>query len=173
MFFGTEKGNRLELSVNESTCEGAGRVSQGDGAVMENRSRRMAHGDSRSARTSSSREQQSSCFWIFYEAVEHVSCVTDFCRVGRVLYPSWGTTPRNFTGTGVVAALQLVRYLGKTWRSLIFVWWFLVRLLFFLLHVPAGRHSSTPDSRRVRLCSRLPCGSYGAGSTTDSNHCSL
>ena len=31
----------------------------------------------------------------------------------------------------------------------------------------AGRHSdSTPDSRRVRLYSRLPCGSYGAGSPT-------
>ena len=27
--------------------------------------------------------------------------------------------------------------------------------------MPAGRHfDSTPDSRRVRLCSRLPCGSY-------------
>ena len=33
--------------------------------------------------------------------------------------------------------------------------------------MPACRHSdSTPDSRRVRLCSRLPCGSYGAGSPT-------
>ena len=33
--------------------------------------------------------------------------------------------------------------------------------------MPAGRHSdSTPDGRRVRLCSRLPYGSYGAGSPT-------
>ena len=33
--------------------------------------------------------------------------------------------------------------------------------------MPAGRHSdSSPDSKRVRLCSRLPCGSYGAGSPT-------
>ena len=33
--------------------------------------------------------------------------------------------------------------------------------------MPAGRHSdSTPDSRRVRLYSRLPCGSYGAGVPT-------
>ena len=54
-------------------------------------------------------------------------------------------------------------YRRKPW---IFVWWFLVRLLFFHC-VPAGRHSdSTPDSRCVRLCSRLPCGSYGAGSPT-------
>ena len=31
--------------------------------------------------------------------------VTDFCRVGGVVYPSWGTTPRNFefSSTGVVA----------------------------------------------------------------------
>ena len=36
----------------------------------------------------------------------------------------------------------------------------------FSLHA-RGRHSdSTPDSRRVRMCSRLPCGSYGAGSPT-------
>ena len=42
---------------------------------------------------------------VFYEAVvQHVTFVTDFCRVGRVVYPSWGTTPRNFkfSGTGVV-----------------------------------------------------------------------
>ena len=49
---------------------------------------------------------------------------------------------------------------------MISVLWFLVPLL--LLHcMPAGRHSnSTPDSRRVCLYSRLPCGSYGAGSLT-------
>ena len=130
----------------------------------------MAHGDPRPALTPSSREQQSSSFqFFFYEAViQHVTYVTDICRVGRVVHPSWGTTPRNlqFSGTGVVAALQPVRYFGKTGRSLIFVWRLLVRLLFFHC-MPAGRHSdSTPDSRRVRLCSRLPRGSYGAGSPT-------
>ena len=107
--------------------------------------------------------------FFFYEAVvQHVTYVTDFCRVDRVVYPSWGTTPRNFqlSSAGVVAALQPVRYPGKTGRSLIFVWRFLVRLLLFHC-MPAGRHSdSIPDSRRVHLCSRLPCGSYGAGSPT-------
>ena len=42
----------------------------------------------------------------FFEAVvQHVTCVTDFGRVGRDVYPLWGTTPRNFqfSGTGVVA----------------------------------------------------------------------
>ena len=81
----------------------------------------------------------------------------------------WGTTPCNFqfSGTGAVAALQPVGPFGKPWRSLTFVWWFLVRLLFFHC-MPAGRHSDStlPHSRRVRLCSRLPCGSYGAGSPT-------
>ena len=42
-----------------------------------------------------------------YEAiVQHVTdVVTGFCRVCGVLYPSWGTTPRNFqfSSTGVVA----------------------------------------------------------------------
>ena len=44
---------------------------------------------------------------------------------------------------------------------------FLVPLLLFHCML-AGRHSdSTPDSRRVRLYSRLRCGSYGgAGSPT-------
>ena len=47
--------------------------------------------------------------------------------------------------------------------------WYLFGGFWFdcLFHcMPAGRHSdSTPDSRRVRLLySRLPCGSYGAGS---------
>ena len=41
----------------------------------------------------------------FHEAVvQHVTYVTDFGRLcGRVVYPSWGTTPRNFqfSGTGV------------------------------------------------------------------------
>ena len=42
--------------------------------------------------------------WPFYEAVvQHDTCVTDFCRVRRVV--SWGTTPGNFqfSGTCVVA----------------------------------------------------------------------
>ena len=41
----------------------------------------------------------------FYEAaVQHVTYVTDFCRVNRVVYASWGTAPRNFqfSATGVV-----------------------------------------------------------------------
>ena len=101
--------------------------------------------------------------------VQHVTYVTDFCRVcSRAVYPPWGTTPFNFqfSGTGVVAALQPVKYLGKAGRSLIFVLWFLVRLLLFHC-MPAGRHSdSTPDSMRVRLYSRLPCVSYGADSPT-------
>ena len=86
MFCGIEeKDNRLDLGANESTCEGAGRVSQGDEAAMKNASRGMAHGDPRPARTPSSREQRSSFFWIFYEAIVHVTWVTDFCRVDRVV----------------------------------------------------------------------------------------
>ena len=49
----------------------------------------------------------------FYEAVvQPVTYVSDFCRVCRtVVYPSRGTTRRNFqfSGTGVVAALQPVK----------------------------------------------------------------
>ena len=46
----------------------------------------------------------------FYEAVvQHVTYVTDFCRVGRVVYPFMGNDPPQFSGTGVVAALQPVR----------------------------------------------------------------
>ena len=60
---------------------------------MENHSKRMAHGDPRPARTPSSREQRSSFFLDFYEAVAQVTYVTNFCRVGRVAYPSWGTIP--------------------------------------------------------------------------------
>ena len=107
---------------------------------------------------------------IFYEAVvQLVPHVTEFCKVGRrVVYPSWGTTTRKcqFSGTGIVAALQPVKQLGKARRSPIIVLWFLVRLPFFH-SMPAGRQSdSTPHSRRVRLCSQLPCGSHGAGSLT-------
>ena len=42
----------------------------------------------------------------FYEAVvvQYVTYLTAFCRVSRVVYPSWGTTPRDFpfSGTGAV-----------------------------------------------------------------------
>ena len=70
----------------------------------------------------------------------------------------------NFSGTGVVVALQPVKKLRKAGRSL--VWWVLVRLLLFHC-MPAGRHSdSTQDSGRVCLRSRIPRGSYGAGSPT-------
>ena len=141
---------------------------------MENHIRRMAHGDPRPAQTPSSRGQRSSSFQGFFNegVVKHVTYVTDFCKVSRrVVYPSRGTTGRNFqfSGTGVVAALQPAKKLGKAGCSLkpVFVLlWVLVRLLLFHC-MPAGRHSdSAPDSRRVRLCSRLPCGSYSAGRST-------
>ena len=70
---------------------------------MEKYSRRMVN---RAARTPSSREQRSSFFSFLYEGVvQHVTYVNVFCRVGRVVYPSRGTTPREFqfSGTGVVA----------------------------------------------------------------------
>ena len=36
-------------------------------------------------------------FLYFFDAVvQHVTCFTDLYRIGRVVYPSWGTTPRNF-----------------------------------------------------------------------------
>ena len=68
----------------------------------------------------------------FYEAVvQHVTYVTGFCRIGKSCIPFMGNDPPQFSSTGVVAAQQPVKKLGKTGRSLIFVWWFLVRLLFF------------------------------------------
>ena len=93
-----------------------------DQAATENHSRRMAHGDPRPARTPSSRGQRSSFFQGFCNeaVVQHVTYVSDSCRVGgRVVYPSWGTTPRNFhfSGTGVVASLQPVKQLGKAGRG--------------------------------------------------------
>ena len=53
-------------------------------------------------------------FSVFFNeaVVQHVTYVTDFCRVGRrVVYPSWGTTRRNFkfSDTGVIAVLQPVK----------------------------------------------------------------
>ena len=53
---------------------------------------------------------------VLYEAVvQHVTYVTDFCRVGSVVKLSWGTTPRHFQllGTGVEPALNLSDTPGK------------------------------------------------------------
>ena len=114
-------------------------------------------------------------FMVYYEAVVQHTYVIVFLRVCTVVYRLRGTTTRNyeFSGTGVVvgtnasiggnrsATCQISREDGT-----IFLWWFLVRSLFFHC-MPAGRHAdSTIDSRRVRMCSRLPSGSQGAGSTT-------
>ena len=102
----------------------------------------MAHGDPRPARTPLSREQRSSFFRVFLRS-SSTTCYlrfTVFCRVSGVVYPSWGTTPRNFhiSCTGVEPGLQPVRYLGKTGRALPFVGlWRLVRFLFF--HCIASR----------------------------------
>ena len=79
---------------------------------MENQQQEDGTRDLRPARTPSSREQRSSFSGFFHETVvQHVTYDTDICRVGRVVYSSWGTTPRNFqfSGTCVVAALQPVR----------------------------------------------------------------
>ena len=133
MIFGTgEKRNRLELSVNECKSESARRVSQGDEAAMENHSRRMAQRDPRPARTPSSREQQHSFFIFFYDAVvQHVTYVTVLCRVGKVVYRSWETTPRNFqfSGTGVVAQSRAATSkITRKYRAVIgiFLRWFLI-----------------------------------------------
>ena len=108
----------------------------------------------------------------FYEAiVQHVIYATDSCRVDRVVYPSWGTTTRNFqfSGTGVVAqscaaTCQMTRKDGAIMEILNGGFWFDCP---FFQCMPTGRHSgSTPDIGRVRLCSRLPCGLHGAGSPT-------
>ena len=103
------RGNRLELSVNERACEAAGRVRQGDEAAMEP----QQGGGTRRPTTRTHTVITRAAIVVFYVAVVHVTYVTDFCRVGidGVVYPSWGTTLRNFNflGTGVVAALQSVR----------------------------------------------------------------
>ena len=106
----------MELSVNESKCETAGRVSYE--AVMENHSRRMAHGDPRPARTPSSRGQRSSFFSGFFNegVVKNVTYVTDFGRIGmKACIPLMGNEPPQFqfSGTGVVAALQPVNNSGR------------------------------------------------------------
>ena len=78
---------------------------------MENHSRRVAHGDPRPAHHHESSDRRFT--GIFCEAVvQHVTYVTAlFVGLARVAYRSWGTTPLNFqfSGTGVVAALQPVR----------------------------------------------------------------
>ena len=77
-------------------------------------------------------------------------------RKRRILDSSYRATARQ----------QLDSWTSSRYTKMMFVLWFLVRLLLFHC-MPAGRHSnSTPDRRRVRLCSRLPCGSYCADSPT-------
>ena len=45
-----------------------------------------------------------------YLAVVHVTYVTSFSNVGRVIYPSWGKTRRKFQGRrGCTATYQRVR----------------------------------------------------------------
>ena len=112
------------------------------------------------------------CF--FYEAVLllYLSIhVTGLRSVGRVVYPSWEIIPSNDRGPGIIAVLLVFRQPGKTRRSFMFVWWVLVRFLFF--RCLSASLDSTPDLRAcVSPCSRLPCVSYGAGSTPDSKCCS-
>ena len=63
--------------------------------------------------------------------------------------------------SGCAATCQITRESGAIIVICIVV---LARLLLFHC-MTAGRHSdSTPDSGSVRLCSRLTCDSYGAGS---------
>ena len=72
-----------------------------------------------------------------------------FFRDGRVVYPSWETTPRNFQGRDC-AFCQIVRA-GDVAIVVICVVVFGSIALFHCM--PAGRHSdSTPDSKRVLLC---------------------
>ena len=168
-YLGTgEKRSRLELSVNENKCERAGRVTK-----AMRRSTRTTRREYHTTSTHTIITRASIVFcsgFLNVAVVQQFTCVTDFCIAGRRnVYPSWGTTSSwdfRLSGRGVVTALQHVKLLRKVGRSLLFVLVFFVRLL--LIHcMPAGRHSdSTLRSSRVRLCSRLPCGSCGAGSPT-------
>ena len=110
----------------------------------------------------------------FYEAVvKHVTYVTDFCRVGRVVYPSWGTTPRNFqiSGKGVVAALQPVRQPRKTRRSLIFVRMvFFGSIALFSLH---ARGSSLGQHSKQQACSSVLTITVRFVQCRQPNRCSL
>ena len=95
-----------------------------------------------------------------------------FVELARVVYPSWGTNPRNFqlSGTGIVAALQPSCQITREEGAIIGLCIIMVvfgSIGLLSLHAPTDHHSdSTPDSKRVRLCSQLRCGSYGTGSPT-------
>ena len=67
--------------------------------------------------------------------------------------PFMGNDPHTYRGTWYHScAAPFVRQSGKTWRSLIFVGWFLVRLLFFHRMPPSCHSDITPGSRSVPLC---------------------
>ena len=94
--FGTgEKGNRLELSVNESKCECAGRASQGDEAAMENHSRRTTHAETHDPYAHRHHESSDRLFsWFFYEAVVQHMLLTSLIFVELVeLYTFHGKRP--------------------------------------------------------------------------------
>ena len=102
--------------------------------------------------------------------------LTSLVLVGlTICIPFTRKDPLNYQGRGIIrsscAAPFFVKTSGKRWRSMIVVWWFLIRLLFFHC-MSASRHSdSTPDSKQAcsSLCSRLPRVLYGSDSTPDSN----
>ena len=128
---------------------------------MEGHSRRMAHGYPRPARSPSLREQQSSISDFFCGAqIQRDTYVIDFCRVGRVVRPSCGEGPPEISifrnescGCRCILWDRSGRRGDQGFGSI---------ARFDCM--TAGRHfDRTPDSRRVGLCSRLPCGSYGAG----------
>ena len=86
LFFGTgEKGNRLEGSGNESTCEGSGRLSQGDKAGMEmaagrhteTHDRRAHHHESIGHRLSLFSSRGSNMYLLFVS-------LTGVCSVGEL-----------------------------------------------------------------------------------------
>ena len=61
--------------------------------------------------------------------------------------------PPQLSGTWYHScAAPFFRQSGKTWRPLILVCWFLVRLLFVLRMSASRRSDSTPDCRSVTLC---------------------
>ena len=77
-------------------------MSKGEKADMEIQSCIMAHGDQRPARTPllSLKQRSSSILRFFYKAVvQHVTYVTDFSRVGRVVSctPFMGNNPPDFS----------------------------------------------------------------------------
>ena len=117
---------------------------------MENGSRTV-YRDPRPARTPS-REQQSSFFPDFSTRQKYVPVIyaTGSCSVGELctFRREW---PPQLSGTCYHScAAPFVRQSGKTWRSLICVRCFSVRLL--LLHVKSASRHSDRQSRRVPLC---------------------